>query len=498
MRNQILLLILASVLLRGQPENQQRFNVSGTVVNSLTNEPVAKALVQANEKMAMSDAEGHFEIDGVAGPNVTMSARRPGFDGNSQLNRKLDSNLQDMKLKLVPLAKISGRVLDHEGEPVEGVGVQCIWQQIINGRKQWQPRGSVVTDESGSYLIEDLSPGAYLLTTRERQVYVTQPKTEAARFVYPATYYPDAPSRDLAQRVTLTPGAEMKADISVKAIRGARITVATVPASNNVMATIGGPDEVFGGNSAAGKAGELVFAAVPPGTWTITAQGPFDPGRGQLNEPPMYGEMQVDVGTADIDNLKLTLNKTADIPVTVSGVENATVFLNLVSKAGRMVNGTSQEPGAGLVIRGVSPGSYRVVARPAGENCVTSMMSGSADLLHDDLVVSPGGSVPAIQVVMSSNCAQLTVKTSGDKAAMAIVTSENTEFEPRVTLPNAAAGGVVKGLTEGDYKVCAFDDIGGLEYANPDALSGFKCQAVHLEAGQKATVQLEVNERRAP
>jgi len=491
-------LILGSLLLRGQSDNQQRFNVSGTVVNSLTNEPIAKALVQANEKMAMSDAAGHFEIDGVAGPNLMMTAHRPGFDMNNRRDMKIAANLENVGLKLVPLSKISGRVVDGEGEPVEGAVVQCISQQIMNGRKQWQPRGSVSTDETGSYLIEDLSPGSYILTTREKQVYSTQPKTEAARFVYPATYYSDAPSRDLAQRLTVAPGAEMRADITLKAIRGARVTMTTVPPSTNIETTIGEEDGVFGGNPArATKSGELVFPAVPPGSWTIVARGPFDARGRQSNEPPMYGEMQVNVGTADIDNLKLPLNKMADIPVTVSGVENPTVFLNLFSKAGRMTDGTNQEPDGGLVIRGVSPGSYRVVARSAGGNCVTSMMSGSADLLHDDLVVSAGASVPPIQVVMSSNCAQLTVKTSGDQAtAVAIVTSENKEFEPLLTLPNAAAGGVVKGLTEGDYKVCAFDDISGLEYANPDALSGFKCQAVHLEAGQKATVQLEVNERR--
>jgi len=490
--------VCVNLLLGAQSENQQRFNVTGTVVNSVTNEPVAKALVQANEKTAMSDAGGHFEIDGVAGPNVTMTARRPGFDGNSRLNRKLDANVEDIKLKLVPLSKISGRVLDHDGEPVEGVMVQCIAQQIVNGRKQWQPRGSVSTDETGSYLLEDLSPGTYILNTREKQMYFTQPKTEAARYMYPVTYYPDALTRDLAQMLTLAPGAEMKADISVQAIRGVRITMSTVPPSNNVMTSISTGDDGFGGYQArATKSGEYVFPAVAPGTWTIVARGPFGPGRGQSNEPPMYGEVQVDVGSTDIDNLKLPLGKLADVSVTVSGVENATVFLNLFSKTGGMVNGTNPEPNAGLMIRGVSPGSYRVVARNTGGNCVTSMTSGSTDLLHDDLVVASGSPIPPIQVVLSSNCAQLTLRTSGNQAAaVAIVSSENQEFEPQLTLPNAAAGGVVKGLSEGDYKVCAFDDISDLEYANPDALNAFKCQAVHLEAGQNATIQLEVNERR--
>jgi len=483
LRNSIIILICAGLLLRGQ---QQRFNVSGTVVNSLTNEPVAKALVLANEKTAMSDADGHFEIDGVAGPNVTMTARRPGFDGNHQLNRKLDANAEDIKLKLAPLSKISGRVLDHDGEAVDGVLVECIAQQIVNGRKQWLPRASVTTDETGSYLLEDLSAGSYILMTGEKPMYFTQPKTEAARYLYAPTYYPDAPSQDLAQVLTVAPGAEMTADISVKAIRGASITMTTVPASSNVVATLMLEGAVFGGVSArATKSGEYVFPAVAPGTWRIVALG-FNPQQGPSNQQ-MYGEAQVDVGAADIDNLKVPLGKMADIAVSVSGVENAKVFLNLFSKTRGMVDGTD-----GGLIQGVAPGSYRVVPRTTGGNCVTSMMSGSADLLREDLVVSAGAPVAPIQVVMSNNCPQLTVKTSGEQAdVVAIITSENKEFEPQMALLNAPTG-----LAAGDYKVCAFDDISGLEYANPDALSGFKCQAVHLEAGQKATVQLEVNERR--
>jgi hypothetical protein len=58
-----------------------------------------------------------------------------------------------------------------------------------------------------------------------------------------------------------------------------------------------------------------------------------------------------------------------------------------------------------------------------------------------------------------------------------------------------ASGFTIAGLNEGDYRMYAFDDGSNLEYANPDALRQFKNHTIHLEAGQKSSVQLEINER---
>jgi hypothetical protein len=192
------------------------------------------------------------------------------------------------------------------------------------------------------------------------------------------------------------------------------------------------------------------------------------------------------------------MNKLADIPVTVSGPDASNVFLQLFSKTGMMVNGSNPEPGGELKIRQVQPGTYRVAARfNGGDSCVTSMMSASQDLLHDELVVGAGSSVAPIQVTESNNCAQLTVSTNTKDKSVVVITSGNIGFEPRL-LPNGGQSvSTYKGFAAGDYKVYAFDDVTDLEYANPEALREFKSQSVHLEAGQKATVQLELNQRLA-
>jgi hypothetical protein len=96
--------------------------------------------------------------------------------------------------------------------------------------------------------------------------------------------------------------------------------------------------------------------------------------------------------------------------------------------------------------------------------------------------------------VQSDNCAQLTINTNV-KGASLLIAGESKIFPPLV-LYGVDSSYTATGLREGDYRVYAFDDISDLEYANPEVMRPFKAQTVHLEAGQKATVQIsEVNER---
>jgi hypothetical protein len=424
-------------------------------------------------------------LDGLNGGLVTLSVRRPGF-AQLQQNVKLGANLDAVRLELIPLSRISGRILDGEGEPIEGILVQCIAQQIVGGRKQWAFHGGAFSDEGGGYEIEDLPPGTYILLTRQKELYITQPKSEAARYVFPSGYYPNAPSRDLAQHLDLAPGVGMRADITLHEVRGTRVSVTMVPAVEGVTASIGQEDDQFGAsNSAAGKSGEVIFPAVPPGSWKIV-------GRTQGSKENLYGELVVGVGSADIENLKLPLGKLADIPVSVTGEGQPKFLLQLFSKAG-VTSGSTLEVNGEMKIPAVQPGTYRVTVQSTnGDSCVTSMMSGSQDLLHDSLVVSAGAPAAPIQITASSNCAQITVSTKGQ--SMVLVTSSNPTFEPQ-QVPVRGDSVALKDLADGDYRVYAFDDVSNLEYANPEAMRDFKGEDVHLEAGQKASVQLEVNVR---
>src|SRR5271168_3944919 len=54
--------------------------IRGTVVNSVTGEPIYRALVQVGGQYAtLTDHDGHFEFDAVTLPDIPPWAMKPGY-----------------------------------------------------------------------------------------------------------------------------------------------------------------------------------------------------------------------------------------------------------------------------------------------------------------------------------------------------------------------------------------------------------------------------------
>ncbi len=469
--------------------------MAGSVVNSATNEPVRGAIVYINgreSRTAMAGSDGHFEIEGVPGGSAFVTAQRPGFSPPiQQAQITIGPSSDSLVVKLVPFSKISGRITDREGEPIEGINVQCMTEVIVNGRKQWQQSFGANTDETGHFLIENMTAGTYILSTRETRLYVAvQPKSEAARYIYPQTFYPDAPTRELAQAIELAPGEEMRADMVLQSMRGFQVSFATEPRYPNVFATISDGDSQFAA-AQADATGLLTFSGVPPGSWKIEVRGGFS-GPPNQSQEPLYGELPIEVGNTDIENLKIPLGKMPTIPIQIEDGVKSGIFLQLFSKNGP-ANGSGVDQNGAFEIPSVAPGSYRVLVQPR-ETCIASLMSGSVNLLKEELVVTAGSSVPPIQVTKGDHCASLTVAARSKTPGTVVVLSDSKAFEPQI-FGTSEQGYTLNGLQEGEYQVYAFDDISNLEYANPDALRNFKSQTVSLEAGQKLSVEVDVEER---
>ena len=497
-----LLLVCASLLfptaaLLGQADNQQRFRVTGSVVNESTGEPMRGAMVefqQPSARSTMTDSAGHFEIDDLVAGNAIVTTKRPGFRfTNGQQRITIGSSTAPVTLKLAPLSKISGRVTDRDGEPIDGVQIQCSQIVVIDGRRMYTQMPGASTDETGQFLIEDLPPGTYVVRTSEKQLYFgLKPKAEASRYIYPATYYPDTTSRDTAQQIELAPGADGRVDMELRSIRAAHVSVTVTPGYANLMGFLNDND----GNSALGAAmsdgsGVVTFGAVPPGNWKILLRA-FSHAGGR-NDEALSGELAVDVGTTDIDNLKLQLSKPTELQVTASGIPNPQVYVQLFSPKGPAGGAAFQQNNDVKISVGQS-GSYRVVARTNGSSCVTSVTSGSQDLLREWLLITSGNPVPPIQIVESDNCPSLTVTPNMTGSATVLVTSALPGLETRQAVASKGPA-VFSGLTPGEYQVYAFDNVNTLEYANPDVMRNFKSQSVTLEAGDKKSLQVEVNER---
>ena len=231
----ILILVLVSVTFVGKCHGQQpsdvatatpKFNVSGNVVNSVTGEPVRRALVTLfsyPQRTAFTDGEGHFQIEAVAGGNLAIDAQRPGFFSSQELPPHVQTmveigpNTDSVSLKLIPESVIFGQLTNSAGEPIENVPVRLTYLNLREGRKRWDQRGYANTDEDGRFRFPRLQPGTYYVSAgpsaeRHENVFgeTAPPKTG-----YPNTYYAGVPDLASASPIRVTAGQQLQADFTV-------------------------------------------------------------------------------------------------------------------------------------------------------------------------------------------------------------------------------------------------------------------------------------------
>ncbi len=499
-----------------QSASAARRTLTGTVVNSVTGEPIRRALVRLNgpeSRSAFTGADGRFEMPNVPEGNVFLTAQKPGyFDvgtspglqmGFRSPNVMLGPATGEIVLKLAPEAKIRGHVVDKAGEPIESLSIQLLARVIVQGRKQWQIQGQATTDDAGTFALDNLQPGAYAIHTLSLAANGTSDMPgngTSSSEVFPPTYYPDAPDRSSVQPFELKAGQELAVDLSLSPVTGFRVSgvLAGGQGPRGVMCEDADGQPVSYSMGVDSRTGKFTLTGIPPGAWTLHAfTQPGQEGAAEADQP-------IDVSSSDINGVVLQLQPLPSIAVHVradSQTQGPSVIVNLTAVNGDQMRsyGASQQAGGApgsLFLNGIPPGTYRVSARAFNNACIASVMSGSGDLTREELTVSPGSQPAPIEVTVRNDCATIsgTVHSSGEQPGMSsiILLSDSPLKAP--DLFSAASDGKfsIPGLTPGEYRLLAFSDISDLEYGNPDALRDFTSQDITVGPNEKATVQLDL------
>ena len=522
------------------------FTLTGTVINSVTGEPISRALVQVDGpqirnlsgitrvRMAeldampgvpvtLTDRDGHFKFEGLPRSSARIVAKKPGFFNPFELGEgwltgatEVNPELPAVTLKLIPEAVITGQITNEKGEPLEGVEVRISAFLGVNGRKQLVQPKTARTDEDGVFRAAELPPGTYYVATA---VYANRFGFGAPKTAYPVTYYPGVSEFAEATPVPLAAGERAKLDLSVKERPVVKIAgvVTGYPSGEgvNLQFLNQSGDTISLDEQFDTQTGKFEGHVVASGLCTIKAdvgsEGPL----------PQRLRAQLTFDPASTKPLQVHVVPAASIPVVVR-TERAKpepqsagrVLLSLTGNAmpasivlhaadfRQSEAGTVAEPapdGASLVLRNVDPGRYRVDVRPnglGGSWYVSAVEYGGTNLLQEDLTVTPG-QISTLEVVLRDDGAVLqgSVRSgeTGTRAAVLVV-PDSAPLDPKMAV--AGDNGVfrIDGLAPGDYKVFAFDRLDGLEYANGAALEQYASKAVQvsLRANDNATVTVDV------
>lgn len=155
--------------------------IRGRVVDARSGRPIANASIALGpagapvSTTAMADEEGWYEVRGLAPGAYLVSARHIGYlawhygqrtfgDPAIHLDVAGGEVTTDVDFALRPAAVLSGRIYGESGEGVQGVDVWVMAERYVMGRPDPSSVGRTTTDEFGSYRVDNLSPGEYVVT----------------------------------------------------------------------------------------------------------------------------------------------------------------------------------------------------------------------------------------------------------------------------------------------------------------------------------------------
>jgi hypothetical protein len=514
-----------------------RHTITGTVSNAVSGEPIRRALVQLQGSVSasvLSGSDGRFQIADVPEGQVVFSTQKPGFFdprsmsggqwGQPNQTFTVGSGNNDFHLTLLPNSRIVGHITDNNGEPVENAQVQALFEQISQGRKQWQPRLSANTDEDGSYRLDDLTPGRYMVFAGGHS---EPPQSwNAPLEVSTPKYYPDAPDLASAQPIDLRSSQEFRADFRFRTERGYRLTaqVSGVPAGMGVnfsLQNASGQNVWFEGMNFDPTHGRFLAPALPSGTWTIWLNANDSQGH------TYQARQEIGVNHADIADLQILMHRAASIPVVLNHPTNQPtetqpqiIIANGSVNPGISATLVSVEPSNmesyGMQMQGdppvtefhdVAPGKYKLDVQAFGSECVGTAWYGSTDVTRDYLTVGPDGATQPLTINLRADCSTLSAKLRPEErshSGFLLVVPSSSLGEPKVLpLQTQPTSNQFNGfnnssmtLSPGSYQVFAFTNLDGLEYANPEALRGYPSQSLNLGPGQKTEISVALTERK--
>ena len=486
------------------------YMLSGTVLNSVTGEPVRRAAVQVSGQggsVALTDPGGHFVLEGLAEGNAFLTVMKPGFfadEAGGATPAQVGKDAPAVVLKLTPSGVIRGRVTTKDDLPIEGLQVRLYAKQNVEGRMVWadQPfQGH--TDDDGEFRIPGLHTGSYYVSVDQSEEMMPGQKGIAnpREQVSPRLFYPGVSDISAASVIELDAGGEADADFTLSAEPVYHVT-GNLSGSARAVSTLTfkrktGEDTDF--SQDIGVQDGRFEAKIPAGAYSVSA-------------PTGDGMELTTVGAAvlvrrDETDLQVPLTTPLTIPVEFvreqgsggaehrvalqEGVPGVLLQLDPVSQSFAGVNPWRPQAGG---IPNVTPGTYRLLINTTGEWWVKSARSGGVDLLTDDLTVVQGVQLEPIEVVVREGAGTVSGTVPvGDPGHVLVLLVQPHGSRNFIRSTIATQGNfTISGVPPGDYAIVALNDGDRIEYANPETLNPYLSDAEQISVRARGTAMVNL------
>jgi len=508
-------------------------SVEGTVLNSVSHEPIKKASVTLRNLrerftyVVMSDAAGHFLFDNVEPGSYQVSVERDGFSSVRQGRRmpaekpivvEEEQHIKNVATQLAPKGVVSGRVLDEDGDPIMGASVQAL-------RYFYGPNGTILgpgatsnTNDLGEFQLINLEPARYYFRVTTPRRNFPPGHTRGARDeTYPPIFYPSAMEVAQATPQEVATGAQVTGiDFRLHKMVGYRVSGKVIDgqtgqAARNTFVELRPHNIPIGMNSGMAQVqqdGTFEIRGVVSGSYTAMSQH----NEGELRSS---ARQTLNVGDQDIENVLLTLRPGLDVPgtVTVDGTpaspqnpqqtamppRSTLVSLQSVEMRGGTPQTRAENDGT-FVLHDVAPDVYALTVYPNIPGAyVKSIRYGDQDAPSGQIDLRQS-SAP-INIVLGTDVGQIqgiVQDRSGKPAAGAWITlaprDDSASRRDRLNQTSADQNGSFqfRDVAPGEYRVFAWEDPDmNLLYA-PEFRKLFESKAASVNIGSNGKESVQV------
>jgi uncharacterized protein (DUF2141 family) len=534
----ILVLVLsltAPALAQNSPASQKDGMITGSVVDSVSGQPIAGAQVFARgmpmpgggapgqPASTTTDVNGEFKLDNLAAGRYMVRSMHAGYvargnRGSEGAMRNLilssGQRVSGVVLSLVPGGAVSGHITDEGGKAIAGAAVVLMKSSYNAGKKESNESATTTTEESGEFRFTGLAPGRYYLRASSPPAKRSKAASDQA---YVPLYYPHATDQASAAPLEVQPGGELGGiDLSFAPVHTVRIAGQVVDmrtslpaksASVTLLSDRGNTAFPSGETTTDGK-GSFEFRGIPQGSYVIAAQS----SEAKDQEKTIWGKSSADVFDADVTNVKVTISPGADVAgrIRVEGkaasqMERLSVSLEprdgpAVVELMPEVENASVGTNGMYVFRNVPEGTYDINVEPVPAGYYLKATNGSDTLDSVNVGRGHGSAVPDITLSPASAWVSGSVS-NGNQAtsgiSVVLVPTGKRQAQPqyyKTAMTDRLGRFTLRTVAPGDYKLYAWEEVERDAYMDPDFLRDYedRGQSVHVEDSPVTGLQVDM------
>lgn len=399
-----------------------------------------------------SDVDGRFTIKDVPSGSYKFFASHSGFvdqhykaganDTGPLFSLHPGEKVSDVLFRLIAASVIMGRITNEDGDGMQRVQVVALRrptqeetedeEELPRRHKmQMQPVASAQSDDRGQYRIFGLKPGEYYIRAEDSpQPPVGSIPVEEGFWVnqslgseYASLYCPGVAQVSQAQVIPIKAGEEVQADVAMRRVKTVEIAGHVIGASPSTQAFVSltpieGSDD-FDRQDTTDDKGSFRLRNVPEGSYYVIVYQRVE-GSGGVYQSS--ARQKIEVAGDNIDSLTITLGTGVTIQGRVKVDGASSIALDRINVTLASVDEDSLPGGrAGpkkdgtFEMKSVPDGNYSLSIWGLEHDAyVKSIRFGSDDALEKGVQVESGGSSGRLEVVISSQGAQLEGSVSGD------------------------------------------------------------------------------------